>query len=176
MERSCPRGAWIFFDPAASRYAADAKLGLAPSEYFLFRRREKSRRRGARLPRSEAYWDVRRSDKGESATLHPGFCRRPTSGIGAATLRRQGTPKNLQSTPAGRPFPAQLLQAQSLSISSRRGFFPLRGRLPLQCCADETTEEGMRVRRPRLELGVELAAQEPRLSLELHDLRQLPVR
>jgi hypothetical protein len=32
MKMVLPRVAWIFFDPAASRCAADAKLGLAPSD------------------------------------------------------------------------------------------------------------------------------------------------
>src|SRR5581483_4968186 len=40
---------------------------------------------------------------------------------------------------------------------------------------DESGEERMRARRPRLQLGVELAAEEPRMVRELDDLDELAV-
>src|SRR6059058_3155187 len=46
----------------------------------------------------------------------------------------------------------------------------------LGCRSDESGEERMRPRRPRLELGVELTADEPRVRLQLDDLDELAVR
>src|SRR5204862_7662354 len=63
--------------------------------------------------------------------------------------------------------------ASAVLAGCRRGFPPLP--LHLRRGRDEAGEERMRPRRPRLELRMELAADEPRMLRVLDDLDQLPV-
>src|ERR1043166_2205369 len=69
------------------------------------------------------------------------------------------------------------------SATSVGGLHERRGRLPRRAAAaldlrrggNEPREEGMRARGTRLELGMELATDEPWVRCELHDLDELSV-
>src|ERR1051326_4361641 len=103
-------------------------------------------------------------------------------GIRSASLASASATVRLSVSSSSTHGPAMTKSASSLKIvTSIAGFDERRRRfatlaLHLRRRRDEAGEQRVRTRRTRLELGVELAADEPRMLRILDDLDELPVR
>src|ERR1700737_1418230 len=94
----------------------------------------------------------------------------PALGLSASLPRTQG-PAMRNSLSAGKNSATlfRRLYRCPFAATSRR-------RLRLHCRGDEARKERMRTSRARLKLRMELTSDEPRMSLQLHDLDQRSIR